>query len=166
MDGRTVDDVEIDLDPARLSARKNVVRVFYKELWDKARLELIPDIFHQDFTFRGSLGPVLVGYRQFGSYVTWLTTALHGYTSDILELIEEGNKVSGKMRFHGRHMGTLFGEPPSGQHVWWHGAPIFTFDGDRVRDLWVLGDIHGLRSRLTPSAETGLTFATETRPTA
>jgi hypothetical protein len=24
------------------------------------------------------------------------------------------------------------------------GAPIFTLDGDPVRDLWVLGDIHGL----------------------
>jgi hypothetical protein len=27
-------------------------------------------------------------------------------------------------------------------------ALIFTFDGERVRDLWVLGDIHGLIGRL------------------
>ena len=29
----------------------------------------------------------------------------------------------------------------------WHGMPVFTFDGDLVRDLWVLGDIHGLIER-------------------
>jgi hypothetical protein len=38
--------------------------------------------------------------------------------------------------------------PPSGRHVWWHGTPLFTFDGAKVRDLWVLGDIYQLISRL------------------
>lgn len=156
-----MEDAEIDLDPAWLTARKNVVRLFYKELWDKANLELIGEVFHEGFTFRGSLGPVLVGYREFGNYVSWLTHALSSYTSDILELIEEGNKVSGKLRFHGNHVGTLFGEQPSGQHVWWYGAPIFTFDGNRVRDLWVLGDIYGLRSRLNLSSATDLKFSVD-----
>jgi hypothetical protein len=27
--------------------------------------------------------------------------------------------------------------------------PIFTFDGSKVRDLYVLGDIHGLIGRLS-----------------
>ena len=27
--------------------------------------------------------------------------------------------------------------------------PIFTFDGTKVRDLYVLGDIHGLIGRLS-----------------
>ena len=41
-----------------LSPQKEVVRVFYKELWDHADKSLIPQIFHEGFTFRGSLGPV------------------------------------------------------------------------------------------------------------
>lgn len=148
---------EIDLAPSRLSSQKNVVRMFYKDLWDKADLGLVPKIFHPDFTFRGSLGPVLVGHRQFGDYVSWLTATLEDYTSDILELVEEGERVSGKLRFHGIHRRTLFGEPPSSRRVWWYGAPIFTFDGPLVRDLWVLGDVHGLRSRLD-AAEDRLSF--------
>ena len=28
------------------------------------------------------------------------------------------------------------------------GAPLFSFEGDKVRDLWVLGDIHQLIARL------------------
>ena len=42
--------------------------------------------------------------------------------------------------------------PPSGRHVWWTGMPIFTFEGAKVRDLFVLGDIHGLIGRLRGEA--------------
>jgi len=150
----------LDLDTARRSARKAVVCSFYKELWDRQDLALVPAIFHEDFTFRGSLGPVLRGYREFGAYVTWLTQCLEDYTSDILDLVEEGDRVSGKLRFHGIQRRSLFGEPVTGRRVWWYGAPIFTFDGARVRDLWVLGDIHGLRSRLQPAESGALSFRT------
>lgn len=132
-----------------LSPRKEVVRVFYKEMWDHADKLLIPKIFHPNFTFRGSLGPTLVGHDPFAGYVDMVTSALGNYTSDILDLVEEGNKVFGKVRFHGVHRDTLLGVPPTGRHVWWHGAPMFTFEGTRVLDLWVLGDLHGLLCRLS-----------------
>jgi predicted ester cyclase len=63
-------------------------------------------------------------------------------------MIEEGNRVGGKTRFHGIHRKELFGVAASGRHVWWTGMPIFTFEGTKVRDLFVLGDIHGLIDRL------------------
>jgi predicted ester cyclase len=80
--------------------------------------------------------------------VDWVTTAFANYTTDVLVLIEEGNRVSGKMRFHGYHRQEVFGVAPSGRHVWWTGMPIFTFDGGKVRDLYVLGDIYGLIERM------------------
>ena len=117
-------------------------------MWDKADKSLIPTIFHRDFTFRGSLGPVLRGYDQFAGYVELVTGALGQYTSDILDMVEEDNKVFAKLRYHGYHRGELLGHPPTGRHVWWYGTPFFTFDGGKVRDLWVLGDVHGLIERL------------------
>ena len=131
-----------------LSPRKEIVRVFYKEMWDHADKSLIPKIFHSNFTFRGSLGPTLVGHDQFAGYVDTVTSALGDYTSDILDLVEEDTKVFGKVRFHGVHRGMLLGVSPTGRHVWWHGAPMFTFEGTKVRDLWVLGDLQGLFRRL------------------
>lgn len=143
-----MDEPALNLRPGTLSPRKEVVRRFYKELWDHADKSLIPELFHEDFTFRGSLGPVLVGHAQFAGYVDRVTEAFGDYTSDILALVEEGDRVAGRLRFHGRHRAKLFGIPPSGRHVWWYGAPFFTFEGERVRDLWVLGDVHGLLGRL------------------
>jgi predicted ester cyclase len=146
-------DPALSFEPGALSPRKEVVRVFYKEMWDNADKSLIPRIFHEGFTFRGSLGPVLVGHREFAGYVDLVTGALGDYTSDILALVEDGDTVAGRLRFHGIHRRALFDIQPSGRHVWWYGAPFFTFDGDKVRDLWVLGDIHGLIARLRGSDE-------------
>ena len=143
-----MDEPALSFDGIALSPQKETVRVFYKELWDHAEKRLIPRIFHEDFTFRGSLGPTLVGHAQFAGYVDQVTGALGNYTTDILLLIEEGNRVTGKMRFHGIHRKEMFGIQPTGKHVWWTGMPVFTFDGAKVRDLYVLGDIHGLIERL------------------
>lgn len=145
-------EVPLDFAGVTLSPQKELVRLFYKELWDRADKSLIPRIFHEDFTFRGSLGPVLVGHAEFAGYVDFVTGALGDYTSDILALVEEGNRVAGRLRFHGYHRRELFDIAPTGRHVWWHGAPVFTFDAGRVRDLWVLGDVHGLIARLRGEA--------------
>lgn len=143
--------VETDLNPENLSPQKNIVRRFYKDMWDKHDTSIIPDLIHPGFTFRGSLGPVLVGHAEFASYVRWLTTTLDSYTSDILDLVEEGNKVVGKLRFHGIQRGSLFGQAPSEEWVWWIAAAIFTFEGGKIKDLWVLGDVYGLLGRLKKS---------------
>ncbi len=143
-----MDEPALDLRGVALSPQKETVRAFYKDLWDHADKSLIPQIFHEGFTFRGSLGPVLVGHEQFAGYVDYVTGAFDKYTTDIIAMIEEGNRVSGKMRFHGLHRKEIFGVPASGRHVWWTGMPIFTFDGGKVRDLFVLGDIFGLIGRL------------------
>jgi len=143
-----MDEPALSFEGVTLSSQKEVVRVFYKEMWDHADKSLTPQIFHEGFTFRGSLGPVLTGHDEFAGYVDYVTGALGQYTTDIIAMIEEDNRVSAKMRFHGFHRKELFGVAPTGRHVWWTGMPIFTFEGPKVRDLYVLGDIHGLISRL------------------
>ncbi|HET7848098.1 MAG TPA: ester cyclase [Pseudolabrys sp.] len=148
-----MDEPALDLSGARLSPQKEAVRVFYKELWDHADKTLIPQIFHPSFTFRGSLGPTLTGHGEFAGYVDMVTGTFGTYTTDILSMIEEDNRVSGLMRFHGYHRKELFGVAPSGRHVWWHGMPIFTFEGAKVRDLFVLGDIYGLIARMKGLSE-------------
>ena len=143
-----MDEPVLDLDSVDWTPQKELVRIFYKEMWDKADVSLVPRIFHPDFTFRGSLGPTHIGFEQFIGYVGFVTGALDQYTSDILAIAEEGNRVFAKVRFHGYHQKELFGIQPTGRHVWWYGMPVFTFEKDLVSDLWVLGDIHGLVQRL------------------
>ncbi len=53
-----------------------------------------------------------------------------------------------KMRFSGRHVGVFRGHAPSGKYVHWLGAALFRFDGPRIVELWVLGDLTGLETVL------------------
>lgn len=122
---------EINLKPEEPSPQKNIIRRFYKDLWGKQDTSIIPALIYDNSSFRGSLGPGLTGHFDFASYVHWLTGILDSYTSDILDLIEEGNKVTARLRFHGIHRnGLFFEQPPTSKWVWWHGVAIFTFENN------------------------------------
>ncbi len=131
-----------------MTGQKDLVRLFYDEMWNKADKSRIPEIFHPDFSFRGSLGPVLVGHGQFGGYVDDVVGALPDFHCEILEMTEEAERVVARMRFSGSHEGNLLGVPPSGRRVAWDGSAHFRFSEGLVEDLWVLGDVHGLLRQL------------------
>lgn len=98
-----MDEPALGFEGVTLSRQQEVVRVFYKQMGDRADKRLIPRIFHEGFSFRGPLGPTLTGYDEFAGHVDWVTGANGDYTTHILVMIEEAYRVGGKMRFHGFH---------------------------------------------------------------
>jgi predicted ester cyclase len=42
----------------------------------------------------------------------------------------------------------FFGVAPSGREISWSGAAFFAIDGDKITNLWVLGDIDSENSNL------------------
>lgn len=136
-----------------LSAQKEIVRVFYQEMWNKADISLVAGLMHADVTFRGSLGPQLAGRDAVAGYVTSVTTALGGYTCDINHMTGEEDRIAVRLLFHGLHRGVFMGFAPTGQRVEWAGSAHFTFHDDLngnvlISDVWVLGDVHGLIRQL------------------
>ncbi len=124
------------------------VERFYEEIWNRHDKSWIPRLIHEDFSFRGSLGDEKRGHEGFADYLDAVHAALGDYHCAIEETVSEGEKVFARMLFSGRHKGELFGHPPSGKVVSWAGAAVFTFSGELIRDLWVLGDVHGLLQQL------------------
>jgi len=45
------------------------------------------------------------------------------------------------------------GFAPTGRPVEWAGAALFTLQGGKIADLWVLGDVAGLQEQLKRNAE-------------
>jgi predicted ester cyclase len=70
-------------------------------------------------------------------------------------MTEEDDRVVAKMRFGGSHAGELLGYAPTGRRVSWHGSAHFKFRDGLVEDLWVLGDVDGLRRELESNQESG-----------
>jgi predicted ester cyclase len=56
------------------------------------------------------------------------------------------------MRFEGIHRRPFMGFSPIGKPVEWSGAALFTLEAGKIADLWVLGDVDGLESRLARNA--------------
>ena len=126
----------------------SLVRRFYSEVWNRSDEAVAYAILHDDFRFRGSLGSEWIGPAEFVGYVRSVHTALAGYTCMVEDLIESGLRVAARMRFTGTHAAPFFGVPASGRQLTWSGAAFFTVDGRRITELWVLGDIDGLKQQL------------------
>lgn len=127
---------------------KDQVRKFYKILWEDHDKSAIPDILHQGFTFRGSLGQEKQGHDGFAEYVDMVHEALGEYECLIRELVAENNKVFAKMTFSGIHKGQFLGYNPSHMRVSWDSCALFTFEHELIKDAWVLGDLKGLEEQL------------------
>jgi steroid delta-isomerase-like uncharacterized protein len=128
--------------------QKELVRKFYDVLWNAHDLTAAASVLHSDVTFRGSLGQEKRGHAGFAEYVNMVHRALGEYRCLIEQLVEEGDKVFAKLTFSGIHRSEFLGHPPTQRRVSWIGCALFSFRGDRINDVWVLGDLKSLEAQL------------------
>jgi predicted ester cyclase len=132
---------------------EQAVQSFYDRVWNKVEKAAMPELMHPDVTFRGSLGPTMQGHAAFADYVDMVTGALADYRCTVLDLVCEGDRAFARMQFEGIHRGPFMGFAPTGRRVEWAGAALFTLKGGKIADLWVLGDVYGLRDQLSRAAK-------------
>ena len=127
-----------------------LVERFYYTVWNKADEAEARKILSPDFRFRASLGPELRGPGGFIAYLRAVRAALENFTCSIEEIVANGDHAAARMRFHGRHTGTMFGIAATGRDITWSGAAFFTVGNGVIIELWVLGDVEAVRRQLTP----------------
>ena len=125
-----------------------LVELFYEKLWNEIDFGVADEILHPDVTFRGSVGVGATGRQEVCDYVRMVTTALSSYRCEVESLIAEGDRAAAKVRFSGLHVGDFLRFPPTGRRVEWIGAAFFVGDENKLRDIWVLGDLESLRAQL------------------
>ena len=131
-----------------MSYEKQQVQKFYEVIWNKHNKDAVPEVLHDSFKFRGSIGSEKQGYAGFIEYLDMVHAALADYQCEIKELIAEESKVFAKMQFSGVHQGEFMGSGPTGRRLVWDGAALFHFQNGKVVSLWVLGDLEALRAQL------------------
>ncbi|MEM9736731.1 MAG: ester cyclase, partial [Pseudomonadota bacterium] len=85
-------------------------------------------------------------------YARGVHRALGGYERLIDELIAECDRAAARMRFRGTHRAEFLGVPATGSQVSWSGAAFFRVSDERIAELWVLGDLDGLRAQLAAAS--------------
>jgi steroid delta-isomerase-like uncharacterized protein len=133
---------------------KTLVGRFYQEVWNRADEAVAREILCADFRFRASLGPEGRGPDGFIEYMRSIHAALADYTCRIDDLVTMGNRAAARMSFTGIHRERFFGVEATGRTITWAGGAFFTTDGERITELWVLGDIDSVKQQLGAPQDT------------
>ena len=129
-----------------------LVDSFYARFWNSGDESAADALLTDDFSFRGALGTLARGREGFLEYVRSVRASLAEYHAEILSCVAEGTQAFARMKFSGVHVAPFRGFAPTGRPVEWEAAALFTFRGERIAALWVLGDLAGLDARLKQNA--------------
>jgi steroid delta-isomerase-like uncharacterized protein len=125
-----------------------LVRRFYDEVWNRWDEAALDEVLDEDFTFRGSLGDEVSGRAGFRGYRDRIRAAFPDFHNEIVDLVTEGERAAARLRYSGHQQGEVLGVPATGAFVTYSGAAFFTARNGRLRQVWVLGDVDGLRRQL------------------
>jgi steroid delta-isomerase-like uncharacterized protein len=130
---------------------RSLVKKFIAEIWNRGEIDLIPDVCSANLRLNGNTGFDRVGHEGLARMVSLIRDALDDYHCEIHSMVVEHNKAFCRLRFTGKHVGTLLGFEASGKVVAWMGATEFTCQNGKILKVWELGDLKSLEGQLRSS---------------
>lgn len=127
---------------------EELVRRFYAEVWNRWDDAAVDDLLAEGFSFRGSLGDEVRGRDGFRGYRDRIRAAFPDFHNEIVDLVATGDRAAARLRYSGHHQGEVLGITPTGRRAVYAGAAFFTATDGRLGEVWVLGDVEGLRRQL------------------
>lgn len=131
--------------------KKNYNRLierYYDKLWNENDKSYIDILFVDDISFQGSLGIKVKGKKEFAEYMDTILSAFPDLYHGIEQVVIENDKAAVRAVYVGTHKGKLHDFEPTGKRISYDGATFFTFEDDKISDIWVLGDLNSLYKQL------------------
>src|SRR5919109_2687113 len=114
---------------------KAVVRRWADEVVNQGKLDLVDELFAEDFNWVMPFNPEpLHGPEAMKQTVTTFRTAFPDLRIEIEELVAEGDKVVAKYTASGTNDGEMMGSPPTGKPARWGVIHLITFRDGMVAD--------------------------------
>ena len=134
---------------------RRLIETWYHRMWNRWDKSAIAEICDPEIIFHGSLGQEKRGRDGIAEYMDFVRAAFPDFTNTVEEVIAEGDRAFARLTYDGTHEGEIFGVTPTRRRVTYAGAAVFRFAGEppRIREVWVLGDVHGLLRQI--GGETG-----------
>lgn len=128
---------------------KDLVQLYYEELWNKGRKEYIDILFTEDISFYGSLGISSNGKSEFLEYMNMIHSAIPNLFHSVIEMVCENDSIAVRALYNGRHTGQLFEYKGTNNKIVYNGASFFKFKDGKISYVWVLGDLNSLTKQLS-----------------
>jgi steroid delta-isomerase-like uncharacterized protein len=132
---------------------EDLVRRFYAEVWNRWDDTAANEVLHEELVFRGSLGDQLRGRDGFRGYRDKIRAAFPDFHNEIVDLVSSGDRAAARLRYSGHQQGEVLGFAGTGARVVYEGAAFFTARDGQLAEVWVLGDLDGLRRQLAVGSD-------------
>lgn len=122
------------------ASNTELMRYFVEQVQQKGRLELIDRLVHPDFR-NHTVEPGQAADRAgIGETVAAMHQAFSDLWVEILHCLGDGDLVATHKIFRGRHTGTWFGLPPSGNAVEFRVMDLVRFQDGLWAEHWAVAD--------------------------
>lgn len=136
---------------ARMAASENkaLVRRFYEEAWDQGKLDVIDELFAEDYV-RHDLRSTqaLPGPEGMKRITADFRAAFPDIHFDVEIVIAEDEFVAARWTATGTHTGRWAEVEPTGRTARFSGVNIFRFENGKVSELWNHRDDLGLMEQV------------------
>lgn len=126
---------------------KDIIRRVTEEIWNKARLDLIPEFYAEDYVsdYR-PYAPLRTGHEAIRGMVERAHATFSDYREELHMLVAEGDRVVARFTIHGVQTGDWGMLPPSGKTVAFDEMLVLTLrDGKIVHQSGIVDNLLALR---------------------
>ncbi len=124
-----------------------VVHIAHSEIWNKGNVDLISDVYADDFV--GHF-PTETVYGREGvlARLTAHRTAFPDWTEEVEDMIAERDRVALRFTDRGTNLGEFLGNPATGNRVETSHVSIFRLSDGKIVEQWLYPDIIGMQRQL------------------
>lgn len=135
---------------------KALVRRLNDEVWEAGNLDLIDELYTEDYhEHNAALPEDIHGRAGNREKVEMFHTAFSDISITTEELIAEGDKVVVRDRFTAVHDGPFMDAPPTGTRVEVPGMVIYRIEDGQAAEAWVQADMLGMLHQLGLAPDPG-----------
>lgn len=133
-----------------MTANKELVRRFNREIIQSGNLEVFRDLVAPDFVNRTAAPGAPNGPEGFLAFFTQvLRRAFTDLQVEIHDQIEENGKVVTRKTLAGTHTGPFLGHAPTGRRITIQVTDIVRIEGGKYAEHWGSADLHGALAQIT-----------------
>ena len=124
---------------------RGVVRAVFSEIWSKGKVELIPDLFSENYLGHFPGGDTVHGREALTAAVMAHRKAFPNWNEEVEDEIIDHDLVAVRFTSRGTNTGDFLGNPPSGNQVEISEVAIFRFLDGKIVEQWVYPDMLSLQ---------------------
>jgi steroid delta-isomerase-like uncharacterized protein len=129
-----------------MSTRQETILEAWNQSWGAGDLDTFQQLLTPGYVRRSKTGSE--DYASLRKSIAATRQAFPDLSTDILQIIEEGERAAVHWQSHGTHQGPFMDVPATGRSVTVTGASFLRFEGDKIAEEWVVWDPRELLSAL------------------